>query len=121
GNAVKFTGPGGRVTVGATPREGEVLFRVADTGEGIAAEALPHVFDRFWQAGQASRTGAGLGLPIVKGLVEAHGGRVWAESTPGRGSTFFFPLPTAPRPAELAARNGSDAAAPLDSSAMTPG
>lgn len=94
GNALKFTAPGGRITVGAAPRDGEVLFRVADTGSGIAAEDLPHLFDRFWQARKTGRRGAGLGLPIVKGIVEAHGGRVWVESTPGRGSTFFFTIPT---------------------------
>jgi PAS domain S-box-containing protein len=97
GNAVKFTEPGGRISAGAAPRDGEVLFWVADTGPGITAEDLPHLFDRFWQARKAGRRGAGLGLPIVKGIVEAHGGRIWVESTPGRGSTFFFTVPTAPR------------------------
>ncbi len=94
GNAVKFTEPGGRITVGAAPRDGEVLFFVADTGAGIADDDLAHVFDRFWQARKAKRRGAGLGLPIVKGLVEAHGGRIWVESTAGHGSTFFFTIPT---------------------------
>lgn len=97
GNAIKFTEPGGRITVGAAPRDGDVLFWVADTGPGIAAEDLPHLFDRFWQARRAGRRGAGLGLPIVKGLVEAHGGRIWVESPPGRGSTFFFTIPAAAR------------------------
>ena len=96
GNAVKFTKPGGSITVGAAPRAGEVLLWVADTGSGIAGEHLPHLFDRFWQARPAGRRGAGLGLPIVKGIVEAHGGRIWVESTLGRGSTFFFTIPTAP-------------------------
>ena len=72
-----------------------MLFWVKDTGSGIAAEHLPHVFDRFWQAKTAERRGAGLGLPIVKGIVEAHGGRIWVESTLGHGSTFFFTIPTA--------------------------
>jgi signal transduction histidine kinase len=98
GNAVKLTKAGGSVTVGAAPRDGEVLFWVADTGVGIAAENLPHVFDRFWQAQKSGRRGAGLGLAIVKGIVEAHGGRIWVESTLGRGSTFFFTVP-ASRPA----------------------
>jgi PAS domain S-box-containing protein len=96
GNAVKFSKPGGQIVVGAVPREGDVLFWVADTGAGIPSEDLPHVFDRFWQARKAERRGAGLGLPIVKGIVEAHGGRIWVESTPNRGSTFFFTIPTAP-------------------------
>jgi PAS domain S-box-containing protein len=96
GNALKFTAPGGRIAVGAKPGEGEVLFWVTDTGLGIAPEELPHLFERFWQARKAGRRGAGLGLPIVKGIVEAHGGRVWAESILGRGSTFFFTIPVAP-------------------------
>lgn len=98
GNAVKFTREGGRITVGATPGEGEVVFRVADTGAGISAEDLPHVFDRFWQAEPSDRRGAGLGLAIVKGIVDAHGGRVEVESAPGQGSTFSFTIPTDPRP-----------------------
>lgn len=97
GNAVKFTKPAGHITVGAAPRDGEVLFWVADTGAGLTAEELPHVFDRFWQARKADRQGAGLGLPIVKGIVEAHGGRIWVDSTPGQGSTFFFTIPMSAR------------------------
>jgi signal transduction histidine kinase len=96
GNAAKFTGAGGRITIGARAREEEVLFWVADTGIGISAEDLPHVFDRFWQARKGERRGSGLGLPIVKGVVEAHGGHVWVESAPGRGSTFYFTVPAAP-------------------------
>ena len=96
GNAIKFTPAGGHVTIGAQSRAGEVLFSVADTGTGIPAESLPRVFDRFWQAKRTERTGAGLGLPICKGLVEAHGGRIWVESTPDHGSTFYFTIPTAP-------------------------
>jgi PAS domain S-box-containing protein len=100
GNAIKFTKHGGRIVVGALPQDGELLFWVADTGPGIASEDVPHVFDRFWQARKAKRSGAGLGLPIVKGIVEAHGGRIWVESTPGRGSSFFFTIPTAPHAEE---------------------
>jgi signal transduction histidine kinase len=99
GNATKFTGTDGRITVGARPSGEDVLFWVADTGVGISAEDLPHVFDRFWRVRKAERRGAGLGLAIVKGLVEAHGGRVWAESTVAQGSTFYFTVPVA-RPAE---------------------
>jgi signal transduction histidine kinase len=98
GNAIKFTAAGGSITVGAAPRDGEVLFWVTDTGAGISAENLPHVFDRFWQARKGERRGAGLGLPIVKGLVEAHGGRIWVESTLGQGTTVFFTVPTSPGP-----------------------
>lgn len=94
-NAIKFTAPGGSITIGAALADGAVRFWVADTGAGIPAENLPHLFDRFWQARRADRRGVGLGLPIAKGLVEAHGGRMWVESTPGRGSTFFFTVPVA--------------------------
>jgi signal transduction histidine kinase len=96
GNALKHTKAGGCLTVGAGPKGEAMLFWVADTGEGIAPEAIPHLFDRFWQATRADRRGVGLGLAIVKGIVEAHGGRVWADSTPGKGSTFFFTIPLTP-------------------------
>jgi signal transduction histidine kinase len=97
GNAIKFTPAGGRIMVGAAPRDHEVLFWVADTGRGISPEGVPHVFDRFWQATKGARQGAGLGLPITRGIVETHGGRIWVESTEGRGSIFFFTIPEAPR------------------------
>jgi PAS domain S-box-containing protein len=96
GNAIKFTPSGGRITVGAAPRPGEVLFWVEDTGAGISAECAPHLFDRFWQADQADRRGAGLGLAIAKGIVDAHGGRIWVESAIGIGTTFCFTIPVAP-------------------------
>jgi PAS domain S-box-containing protein len=94
GNAIKFTPEGGCITVTATRGCGEVQFSVADTGPGIPENCLPQVFDRFWQAERASRRGAGLGLPICKGIIEAHGGRIWAESTLGVGTKFFFTVPT---------------------------
>ena len=97
GNAVKFTKPGGRIKLGASARPGEILFSVADTGRGIPSDQLPHVFDLFWQSqGSDAKRGAGLGLPIVKGIVEAHGGRVWVESSPDQGTTFYFTVPAAP-------------------------
>jgi PAS domain S-box-containing protein len=95
-NAIKFTPAHGRILVGAQPRGSEVLFWVSDTGPGIPEADLPHLFDRFWQAKAADRRGAGLGLPIVKGLVEAHGGHIWVKSEVGQGTTFFFTVPTAP-------------------------
>jgi signal transduction histidine kinase len=95
GNALKFTPSGGRVTVGAAARDAEVMFWVSDTGIGVAPEHMSRLFDRFWQARRNWREGAGLGLPIVKGIVEAHGGRIWAESELNRGSTFFFTIPAA--------------------------
>jgi signal transduction histidine kinase len=73
-----------------------VRFTVADTGIGLAPEAIPNVFDRFWQADRASRAGAGLGLAIVKGIVDAHAGSVWVESEQGKGTTFCFTVPVAP-------------------------
>jgi PAS domain S-box-containing protein len=93
GNAIKFTKTGGRITAGTASRDGEVVFWIADTGCGIASENLPRVFDRFWQATRTGHKGAGLGLAISKGIVEAHGGRIWVESTAGSGSTFFFTIP----------------------------
>jgi signal transduction histidine kinase len=98
-NALKFTPTGGSVTVGVA-RDGDVVrITVADTGVGIAPEQLPHLFERYWQARKDDRRGIGLGLSIAKGIVEAHGGRIWAESAPGAGSRFHFTLPIAPSPA----------------------
>ena len=103
GNAAKFTPSGGRIIVGAQSRADDVVFWVADSGGGIDAESLRRVFDRFWQATRPGRHGAGLGLPITKGIVEAHGGRMWVESALGRGSTFFFAIPRAESAAASAA------------------
>ena len=91
GNAVKFT-ENGSVSVRARRREREVWFSVTDTGPGIPAADLDHVFDRFWQARRTARAGTGLGLSIAKGIVEAHGGRIWAESAVGVGTTLSFTL-----------------------------
>ena len=66
---------------------------VADSGPGIPAEQLPHIFGQFWQGARTDRRGIGLGLAIAKGIVEAHRGRIWVESTLGNGSTFYFTLP----------------------------
>ena len=96
GNAVKFTEAGGKVTISAQDRGTEVVVAVADTGIGIPAEHLPHIFDRHWHARRTAPTlGTGLGLAIAKGIVEAHGGRIWVQSTEGTGSTFFFTVPVA--------------------------
>jgi len=95
GNAVKFTPRNGRITVCAERIDGEVRFGVIDTGPGIPAEQVPHIFGRFWQAQTSDRRGIGLGLAIAKGIVEAHNGRIWVESHVGLGSTFYFTLPIA--------------------------
>jgi signal transduction histidine kinase len=95
GNAIKFTGAGGTVMVGHAPDDDGVRLWVRDTGHGILPEHLPHLFDRFWQGRPSDRRGAGLGLLICRAIVEAHGGRIWAESRPGSGSSFFFTLPSA--------------------------
>jgi signal transduction histidine kinase len=105
GNAIKFTSAGGRITAGAVAGEEEVLFWVADTGCGIAPDGLVHVFDRFWQA-RKGHHGAGLGLPIARGIVEGHGGRIWLESTLGQGTIVFFTVPTA-QPAVAGVAEGS--------------
>lgn len=94
-NAVRLTPAGGQIQVHARAANDYVVFSVADTGPGIAADELPHVFERFWQARRANRSGAGLGLAIVKGIVEAHGGLVRVESEVGRGTTFEIGIPAA--------------------------
>ena len=80
GNAVKFTPEGGKVTLRAEPDGAMVRFSVADDGPGISTEELPYVFDRYYQARRRNRDGIGLGLSIARGIVEAHGGRIWVES-----------------------------------------
>jgi two-component system phosphate regulon sensor histidine kinase PhoR len=104
-NAIKFTPAGGRIVVRASLSEvtevggvlnREVVISVADTGVGIPAEDLPRVFERFYKADPArSSGGTGLGLSIAKHIIQAHRGRIWAESVEGRGSTFYFSLPVA--------------------------
>jgi PAS domain S-box-containing protein len=96
GNAVKFTPEGGGVAVRAVGRDGaSVVLAVEDTGPGIAPDMLPRIFERRWRADPTSPEGSGLGLFIAKGIVEAHGGRMWAESRVGEGSRFLFTLPVA--------------------------
>lgn len=99
-NAIKFTPAGGMTTIGASTRDQELLVWVKDNGPGISAEQLPHLFDRFWQGNKGDRRGAGLGLTICRAIVEAHGGRIWAESAVGEGTTMYFTLPKRERSPE---------------------
>jgi two-component system phosphate regulon sensor histidine kinase PhoR len=93
-NAIKFTPSGGQVTLSAQPIGQEVILSVRDTGMGIPADDLPRIFERFYKADRArSGGGTGLGLAIAKHIVQAHGGRIWAESVEGQGSTFWVALP----------------------------
>src|SRR6185503_16123036 len=96
GNAVKFTPAGGRITLRAEPRDDEVMFTVADTGPGIPPAELADIFVRYSRTDRAEqRKGVGLGLFVVKGIVEMHGGQIHAASAPGEGATFVFTLPRA--------------------------
>lgn len=99
-NAIKFTGEGGKIAVNVESSGSEVRFSVADTGAGIAGDHLESIFERFWQVTQGDRRGLGLGLFISRCIVEAHGGRIRAESEIGKGSTFSFTLPVAAPSAE---------------------
>ena len=93
GNAIKFTPKGGTITLTGAVVALDVRVTVADSGPGIPAEQLPHIFGQFWQGTRTDRRGIGLGLAIAKGIVEAHQGRIWVESTLGNGSAFHFALP----------------------------
>jgi two-component system OmpR family sensor kinase/two-component system sensor histidine kinase BaeS len=92
-NALRHAPGSSRVLVSASRGAGKVRISVADEGPGIVPEDLPHVFDRFWRGGQSRTGGSGLGLAIARELVRAHGGRIWAESQPGQGTTVQFTLP----------------------------
>ncbi len=95
GNAIKFTEPGGAITIAAEAQDSHVQFAVSDNGPGIAPDDVASIFDRYWKAGarRGRGGGVGLGLYVSQGILAAHGGRLWVESTLGKGSTFFFTVP----------------------------
>ncbi|PIB41001.1 histidine kinase [Pseudomonas sp. 2822-15] len=93
GNAIKFTPRQGNIGISAMSNGEDIVFSVRDSGEGIAPEQLPHVFDRYWTKTENNPTGSGLGLYITQGIVQAHGGRIEAQSELGRGSEFRFTVP----------------------------
>lgn len=116
GNAIKFTPTGGHVRIDAVAAELDgapaVAIRVGDTGRGIPPEHLPHLFDRFWQARETRRGGAGLGLAIAQGIVAQHGGTITVDSAVGRGTTFTLTLPAATADGRVAAPAHASARGP---------
>jgi signal transduction histidine kinase len=96
-NALKYTPEGGTVLVSVERKGEDFCLVVKDSGSGIAAGRLETIFERFSQGGRPDRKGLGLGLYIARRIVQAHGGKIWAESEVGRGSTFYFTLPARPR------------------------
>lgn len=110
GNAMKFTPPGGAIRVEASRRGDDVLFIVSDTGPGIPRENLGDIFNPYWQGKRAERMGAGLGLPIAKGIIESHRGAIWVESEQGKGTRFLFTLPIARHAAAAGAKQPVESA-----------
>ena len=95
-NAIKYTASGGMISVAAAKDGDKILISVADTGFGIPEDELPRIFERFYKVDKSRNTeGSGLGLAISKHIIVSHGGRIWADSTEGKGSTFYFTLPLA--------------------------
>jgi two-component system phosphate regulon sensor histidine kinase PhoR len=93
-NAIKFTPPGGEVEVNAYQESEFIIYSIKDNGKGIPPKDLERIFERFYKTDRSrSEKGTGLGLSISRHLVEAHNGKIWAESQPGQGSTFYFRIP----------------------------
>ena len=113
GNAIKFTPAGGSISLAAQPDESLVKFTVRDTGPGIDRALLPHLFERYSQAAATARRGRGLGLYICKGIVEAHGGRIWADTGAKRGTSIVFTLLRATSARETAGHRALRRAAPV--------
>ena len=95
GNAMKATEADGHVRLGLDVRGADLLFVVSDDGPGISADDVKHLFERYWRSGQAEYRGTGLGLAISRGIVAAHGGQLWVETTLGKGAAFYFTIPCA--------------------------
>jgi signal transduction histidine kinase len=94
-NAIRHTPPDGAIAIVASPHEHDVIIAVEDTGDGVSTDAAERMFDRFWRADSSrGSAGSGLGLAIARALVEAHGGRIWAENRPSGGARIAFTLPT---------------------------
>jgi signal transduction histidine kinase len=93
-NAFKFTGDGGRISIAASLSEGQVLHEIHDTGIGIPEDKVERIFDEFYQVEVGKHGGTGLGLAITKRVIEEHGGAIWVKSQLGKGSTFYFTLPS---------------------------
>jgi signal transduction histidine kinase len=101
-NALKYTPPGGRVKISAHAEGDIVRFSVEDTGSGISEAHLPHIFEKFFRVpGYERQRDSGLGLAIAKEIVEAHGGKIYVESKPGKGTTFSFTVKAAENPTAL--------------------
>jgi two-component system sensor histidine kinase KdpD len=115
-NAARHTPPGTPVEISAVAGTGEVVVQVADRGPGIPSGEEERVFEKFHRAGSAVGTGAGLGLTICRGIVTAHGGRIWAETRPGGGASFRFTIPITGTPPALA----REAVAELEPGSWTP-
>jgi PAS domain S-box-containing protein len=120
GNAIKFTPANGDIVLGAEKVGKDVRFSVADTGPGIEEKLLPRIFQRFCQAERTAHRGTGLGLSIAKGIVEAHGGKIWLESRVGTGTTFHFTVPIAREELDIGERVHQRKATDKDAGAGTP-
>ena len=119
GNAIKFSPEGGTIRLGARETPEDVQFAVSDSGPGITVERMRHVFDQYWKDPSERLRGVGLGLSIAKGIVEAHGGRIWVESQVGVGSAFYFTIPLAQPP--TSERRNSDLRTPEQPQPGSPG
>jgi signal transduction histidine kinase len=118
GNATKVTPDGGHITVRVEEREHEFLFAVSDDGPGISEDDIKHLFERYWRSGDARYKGTGLGLAIARGIVIAHGGRIWVESKLGRGASFLFTVPAADDRRQTTRRSGEPLTPPSAATAF---